>query len=100
MKLGTTPTHTFELPFPIEYLSNLKITYLQEDEVILKKRLKDGTVDGNKISFKLTQEETFMFKPHVQVQIQVRVLDSAGNALSSDIYNVPAARCLDNEVLV
>ena len=102
MKLGTTPTHVFELSCNIEVLSNVKIIYAQNGKVILVKHLRDCEVDlsKNTLTVVLTQEETFMFTSDEAVEIQLRALTLDDDAVASDIYSVSVTRCLDNEVLV
>lgn len=98
---GTTPTHTFNIPFDTSAITALRIIYSQGDEQILVKELPDCTVDGNTISVKLTQEDTFKFDCHKNtVQIQLRVLTAGNDALASDPVSVPVFKCLDSEVLV
>lgn len=99
MVKGTTPTHIFELPFDSSSVSKVKIVYTQNNKVILTKRNEDVTFDGNYISLKLTQEETFLFDHSRSVQIQVRVLDNDNVALASTIMSVSVDKCLDDEVL-
>ena len=102
MKLGTTPTHIFELPCDINALTDVKIVYHQNGEQILRKRLRNCEVntETNTLSLTLTQEETFMFQPNLSVEIQLRAITGGGDVLASDIYKVPASRCLDSEVLI
>ena len=97
---GTTPTHTFTLPFSTELVSCLKITYKQDDTEILVKRTEDCELEGNNIIIKLTQEETFLFDCKKIVRIQMRVLDSSQTAIASKIILASVDECLDNEVLV
>lgn len=99
MKLGGTPRHTFTIPFDMTLIKNLKITYTQHDKVILEKYLADCNIEGNSVSYSLTQKETFLFDSEAMVDIQVRVLTTAGDAIPSDIYTIRAKRCLDREVL-
>lgn len=100
MKRGTTPTHTFELPFDTSILKELKITYAQDDKSILCKRLADCELNGSVAKVKLTQEETFMFDCKKMVQIQLRGLTLGGDAPESDVIIVSVDKCLDDEVLV
>ncbi len=99
MRLGTTPKHTFTLPFETDLIQELKITYSQNKKIILEKHLADCEVDKNSVSYKLTQEETFLFANDVNVECQVRVLTTTGDVLASNIRIVTAERCLDGEVL-
>lgn len=99
MRIGTTPKHTFTFPFETELIKELKITYSQSKKIILEKYLDDCEVDKNSVFYKLTQEETFLFAEWVNVECQVRVLTTAGDALASSIRIVTAEKCLDREVL-
>ena len=99
MRLGTTPQHTFTFPFETDLIQELKITYSQNKKIILEKYLADCKVDKNSVSYKLTQEETFLFADSVNVECQARVLTTAGDVLASNIRIVTAERCLDREVL-
>ena len=96
---GTTPTHTFDIPFDTSMVKEVKITYAQRDTVILEKKTGDCELNGNTISVTLTQEDTFKFDCKKPVEIQVRVLTSAGEALSTIPQVVGVCKCLDNEVL-
>lgn len=96
---GTTPTHTFTLPFAGEGLKNLKITYVQMNKVVLSKYLDDVGIRGNCVTVRLSQKDTLSFKSTGLVQIQVRVVAADGTALASNIMEVPVERCLDSEVL-
>lgn len=100
MKLGTTPKHTIVLPFEISLVKELKITYTQNKRVILEKYLHDCEIENdNTVSFRLLQEETFLFDEGANVEVQVRVLTTSNDALASDIQLISASRCLDREVL-
>lgn len=99
MERGTTPVHTFTLPFNADVFTELKITYSQNNQIKLVKRLEDCAVDGQTISHKLNQEETFLFDLAHKVQIQLRGLDTHGNVMNSRIFDVPVGKCLDCEVL-
>ena len=99
MRLGTTPKHTFTFPFETDLIQELKITYSQNKKIILEKHLADCEVDKNSVSYKLTQEETFLFADGVHVECQVRVLTTKGDVLASNIRIVTVERCLDREVL-
>lgn len=51
---GTTPTHTFTIPFEKELVADLRITYTQKKKKILTKHLKDVEIVGNDINITLT----------------------------------------------
>ena len=99
MRIGTTPKHTFTFPFETDLIQELKITYSQNEKIILEKHLSDCEVDQNSVSYKLTQEETFLFADGINVELQARALTTSGDVLASNIRIVTAERCLDREVL-
>ena len=96
---GTTPTHTFFLPFDTGMIKDARITYSQNGSVVLKKEAKNCAMEGNEVSVKLTQEDTMMFNEGVCVEVQVRVLTLAGDALASEIVRIGCDRILDDGVL-
>lgn len=99
MRRGTTPTHTFTLPFHTESVKNAMIVYVQGDREILRKNVSQCRMDGNTLSVTLTQEETLKFRCDKRAQIQVRVLTHLGEALASNILNLSVEKCLIDEVL-
>lgn len=96
---GTTPTHTFTLPFDTEIVGKIKVTYAQNDVVVLEKEQAACECSGNTVTVRLTQEDTFKFDCKQCVQIQVRVLTQTGDALVSEIKHIGVRKCLDGEVL-
>lgn len=99
MRRGTTPTHTFELPFSIDLIKEIEITYQQSGKIFLQKRKTDCNCNGNSASLTLTQEETFLFKNDLPVEIQIRVLDKDEKAFASPVYRIPCEECLSDDVL-
>ena len=99
MILGTTPTHTFELPIDFGQIRTLKITYSQKDEIVLEKYLDDCSLGDGSISVRLTQSDTFLFKERVNIEIQIRIMTVDGQVISTGIKTISADRCLDREVL-
>lgn len=96
---GTTPTHTFTLPFDSSLIREVKIIYAQSDKQIFCKKTGDCILSGDTIRTTLTQEETFLFDCKKLVQIQVRVLTLAGEVLSTEEMTTTVEKCLDNEVM-
>ena len=97
---GTTPTHTFAIPFDVSAIQTVKIIYAQDDEIVCEKLTEDCVLDGTTIQTTLTQEDTLKFDHKKAVQIQIRVLTAGGQALASVIEKVGLSQLLDNEVLV
>lgn len=96
---GTTPTHTFTLPFDTGICTIVKVIYAQDNVVILEKEGEACQCNGNTVIIKLTQAETFKFNCKKSVQIQMRVITNDGESLVSDIKYLGARECLDSEVL-
>lgn len=94
---GTTPTHTFTIPFDVSGIEKVKIIYAQDDVVVCEKT--DCVLKGTTIQTTLTQEDTLKFDHKKAVQIQLRILTAGGQALASVIEKVGVSKCLDNEVL-
>ena len=100
MKQGTTPTHTFMLPFDTSIIKTVKVLYEQNGALILEKNKDDCVLEGETISLTMTQEDTFQFKDAKGfVYIQLRILTLEGVALASDLMATTVDRCLDKEVL-
>lgn len=96
---GTTPTHTFTLPFDTSLIKRVKITYAQDDKKFFCKETDDCVLSGNIVTTKLTQEETFLLDCKKLVQIQIRVVTTAGEVLATDEMVVTVNKCLDDEVM-
>lgn len=99
MKRGTTPTHTFTLPFEVDLVKKVRVLYSQDDNLKVTKTEDDVVMKGNTIQVKLTQEDTFKLLCSRFVEIQVRVLTTTGEAMSSDIIRVALDRCLEEAIL-
>lgn len=97
---GTTPTHTFELPFDLTTAKRIRLIYSQNNKVLFVREKDNLTVAGSVIEHKLTQEETLAFDPRYLVEIQIRVLTARDDALASDIITTTVSRLLEDEVMV
>ena len=82
---GTTPILEFDIPFETDLLQEAFITFSQDDNIVIDKKLSDCTIDGKKIILKLSQEETLRLSCDsvCQIQIRTRTLDETSSA--SDI---------------
>ena len=96
---GTTPIDSFTLPFGTEVVDCIKLIYKQGEETILIKRTADFQMEGNTISVKLSQEETFLFTCKKSAYCVLRVVDKAGTALATDKMYFVVTDCGDDEVL-
>lgn len=99
MRRGTAPTHTFTLPLDANAIKTVQVAYAQAGRVVLTKQTPDIIMDGNSLSYKLTQQETLLFDASERVEIQVRLLTAGGDALASGIISIGVERILNDEVL-
>lgn len=97
---GTTPIHTYDIPFDVSLIADLRVSYAQNGKEVVVKKKEDVTLDGNTITVELSQAETFLFDCGKRVvDIQVRVLTVNGDALCSNVMTMQVEKCLNNEVL-
>ena len=99
MTRGTTPTRIFTLPIFASNIDKLRITYSQDQDIILEKTEADIERSGKTIRYTLTQEETLKFRAKSSVNIQVRVLTTDNMALASPIKKLSVSEVLNEEVL-
>lgn len=99
MKKGTAPIFQFTIPFSTDRLAAARVLFAYGDQLLLKKDTEELTLEGNTITCKLTQEDTFEFDCNRFVDIQLRVLTIDGTPYTSDIFTEFVEKCLDKEVL-
>lgn len=99
MTRGTTPTHTFKLPFNSSMVKEAMVIYAQNDVEVFCKYTHDCTMEGNSISVTLDQEETLLFSHHSNVQIQLKVKTTEDVVLVSVPAVISVQKCLNDEVL-
>lgn len=99
MRKGTSPVFEFTLPFDTELVAKAKVTFKYDDYSKVTKYANKDDFNGNTISVKLTQDETFMFKCNSYIKVQLRVLTTGGDPLATEPYTVFVEECLDDEVL-
>lgn len=111
---GTTPHHSFTLPFDPPEGAEYRIVYAQgedyKEEVLFEIETKDCAVDGRKISVHLTQAQTLLFDitPHWQngkfipypLKIQVGCKTPGNDILWSKIITTTVDRCLREDGVV
>lgn len=96
---GTTPTHTFKLPFDSSLVEKAMVIYAQNGVEVFRKELPQCQMEGNELRCTLTQEDTFKLSCEANVEIQLRVLTTDGNALATYPRVIGVQRCLNDEVL-
>ena len=96
---GTTPTHTFKLPFDVSRVKEVMVIYAQNDVEVFHKDIYDCNLEGNVVSVTLTQEETLSLNHHHNVQIQIRVLTTDNTAMASNVNILSVGQCLNDRVI-
>lgn len=98
MRRASTPLHEFEIPIDPTTIAKIKLTYSQNDEIVLQKTEADLTNNGNVWSIELTQEETNLFKAD-PADVQLRILTKEGKSIPSQIMKIYVGPVLDDEVM-
>lgn len=84
MTRGTTPIHVFLTDVDLSEATEIYISYSQRNSVQIEKALADITVEPDKLTVTLTQEETLRLECRT-VEIQIRAKLPDGRALASNI---------------
>lgn len=99
MIVGTTPTHTFNIPFDTSLISKVRVVYSQNDKKVLTKTEEDCILENKTVSVTLTQSDTFKFDHKSPVEIQLRLLTNTGIVLGSVPKKIGVTKCLETEVI-
>ena len=102
---GTTPVHTFTVPFPPDSIQEVYVTYEQGGETIVEKSIHSVDIvpieddeESAQIVTHLTQQNTLAFDEG-DVRIQLRVLDKDSEAYASNIVRVKSSQILKDGVI-
>lgn len=109
MRRGESLTDIFTIEEVIENPRAVQVTYRQGNIIVVQKQLKDlayeivydedETPSGVQIMCYLSQEETLRFCANDDTLVQVRIIDSDGEALVSTIEKIKVQECLDCNIL-
>ena len=77
----------------------LYITYKQDGKTVIEKDRSSISIEDGVASVRLTQEETLLFSDRWKCHIQVRLRTSAGDALVSNVANIPVYDVLKEGVI-
>ena len=101
LQRGTTPVHSFTLPDELKDVdfSALYITYKQDGKTVLEKDRNSISIEDGVASVRLTQEETLLFSDRWKCHIQVRLRTAAGDALVSNVVDIPVYDVLKEGVI-
>lgn len=96
---GTTPTLEFIIPFDTGQLADAFVTLSQNEVVVIDKALTECQCNENKLSVRLTQEETLKLQCDCMTEIQIRAKTLEGEAIASQIIKVNTERILKDGVI-
>lgn len=96
---GTTPTLEFTLPFEVETLSALYVTFKQAGRTVAERTLQECRYEGKVLLVELSQDETLAFTAGQQVDMQIRVKFTSGKALASEIMTTSVQPVLKGGVI-
>ena len=111
---GTTPQHTFTLPFEPPEGSHFRICYGQgqnhKERILFERTTESCRVNGSVVSVRLTAKETLLFDctPHwidgeykaLPVKIQFGIKTPGDEVLWSEIIETTVERCLRKDGVV
>lgn len=95
----TTPLHVFVFEDDPELYDKIEICYFQNDQLILQKNKNQLEFEGRKTSYRLTQEQTALFKSGIPVDIEIRVKTLGGEVPPPARFEIPVTSVLKEEVL-
>lgn len=99
MRRGTTPTHEFTTDINLTSAEVLYITYKQDGKSIIEKDIGEVDIAAEKVTTRLTQEETLKVKPAGTVKIQIRARLEDGSAVASNIMTASPEDILKDGVI-
>lgn len=94
---GTTKKHTFTIPFDTSLVQKIRVVYKQGGVVKIVKT--EAEMEGNKISVKLSQEETLRLVHEELLRFQLRVRTKDNEVFKTRVFTKTVGECLDDEVL-
>lgn len=95
---GTTPIQEFCFAFDTNTIDKLSIVYVQSGRTIISKSENDVTIGDDRISFRLSQEETLLFKEGL-VNIQLKIKTLSGQVIASNVITTTVYKILDEAVM-
>lgn len=95
---GTTPGYVLQIPMDLSGMS-VYVTIKQGDKkVIIRNGIVEPYEDGCTVTIKLTQEQTLVFKEGT-AQVQVRAIDSTGQAYKTEVGQLDCDLLLQDGVI-
>lgn len=98
---GSTKEHTFNLPFSAERPLKLRISYKQNNHLILEKELDDVNIskkDSSLIYYSLSELDTLKFKADDVVSVQLKAEFKNHKIVTSEVYFVEVIDTIDDRL--
>ena len=96
----STPTHKYFLPFSVDFISDIRLTYKQGDTIVAEKSGNEIVYSGQKeFSVNFTQEETRRFSAEDVVRIQAVIVTKNGKVIPSKEIVKVVNDVLNDEVI-
>lgn len=97
MRPTSTERHTLTFPIDLENVEGVKITYTQNEDIVIVKEKGDVTINGKKIIVTLSEAETKLFEPEIPVEIQAKIKRD-GQVIPTQIKRVAVKRMLNTDI--
>ena len=81
---GTTPMHSFELPYPKTTIKDIRIIYGQSGRQLFVKTINDCIFEDNSVLVSLSQEDTFLFVSNKRVNIEIKLIMTDGTIIGTE----------------
>lgn len=96
---GATITNIFNVEEDFTSAVECYVTYNQNGRTVLEKDIDEVTIEADKISVDMTQEDTLRFIENRPVEIQIRIKMADQAALVSRIIRTTASELLKEGVI-
>ena len=97
MRPTSTERHMLTFQIDLENVEGVKITYTQNEDIVIVKEKDDVTINGKKIIVTLSEAETKLFEPEIPVEIQAKIKRD-GQVIPTQIKRVAVKRMLNTEL--
>lgn len=99
MKRVTTPKLCFTIPFDKSFVKRIRLTFKQNDKIVLIKEDEQLQWDDKGIFIKLTQKETKSFSAAALLRAEIHILTIDNDSIKSDPISIRVEEVLNEEVL-
>lgn len=99
MYKATTPTFNLTIPYKADEINNFIVSLVQQGLTVLTLTQDNCTVEDNKVSFTLTQEQSNIFVHRYPINLQMRIMLNSGKVVASAVEQVIVHRVLNDTVL-